>query len=307
MIQPDPPRIFITGGTGFIGQALIPRLVDMGCKLTILSRRARTGPLPEWPVFWVQSIDQIPLDQKYDAIINLAGESLAEGRWTDSKKQRLWDSRIGLTSKLFDRFSRADRPVSLVLSASAVGYYGPHGDEQLDEDGSTNDSFSQKLCAAWEEQAQRFSGLGSRVLNLRFGVVLDRSGGAFEDISRPLLAKSSAQFGSGEAYFSWIHRDDLIGVITYLLTQAHAAELSGAVNCTAPDAVTYAELAAQLKIVGKAWFKVRIPATALRMVFGQMADELLLTGQNVYPKKLLDLGFRFRYPKLEDALHSLLK
>lgn len=300
-------RILITGGTGFIGVALVQELLRLGCEITILTRNAFNLQKTGLPVRWITSLEQLPQSTRLDGLINLAGESLAQGRWSERKKQRLWSSRIQTTTKLLSWMQTLQVPPQFLLNASAIGFYGPQGDEAITEDSAFNRSFSHDLCAAWERQADQFAAAGLVVIKLRLGVVLAKQGGAFTQIRQPLKWRVATVLGTGSPYFSWVHRVDVIRAVVFLIANINNKDLQGPINITAPDAVSYAQLAQSLARHAKAWAIIRVPPWCLRLLLGQMAEELLLTGQNVKPRKLLDAGFVFEYPNLDAALDNLLK
>jgi uncharacterized protein (TIGR01777 family) len=300
-------RILITGGTGLIGSALLPYLLQRGCEIAVLTRDPRNAPqrLP-LPIRWVDHPASIGADEHYDTLINLAGESLAKGRWTAAKKRRLFASRIDTTQALLAWVERAQRKPDYLISASAVGFYGPRSAEALAETDAGTASFGHSLCAAWEDAAERFTQAGLAVTRLRLGVVFARSGGAFEQLRRPFDFRLATVMGAGNHYCSWIHRDDLLRVFDYLLTRPAQQRLTGAVNATAPEPLSYNALADQLAGAKGALAKVHLPPSLLRLTLGEMADELLLQGQRVLPVRLQQAGFQFSYPTFAEALRELL-
>jgi uncharacterized protein (TIGR01777 family) len=294
-------NILVTGGTGFIGQALLARLLERGDKVTVYSRSsAHQGN--EW-VQYVTDLNQVDHRASFDAFINLAGESIAGGRWSNARKQLLRDSRIDTTRALYELACRLDQPPGILLSASAIGYYGPQDDSPLDESATTRDCFAHRLCVDWEKEAARFESLGTRVCLLRFGVVLDRDGGAFDQLRRAVMLGVATWLGNGRQWLSWVHREDAIRGIEFLLDHA---TLSGPFNITAPTAVTnrgFSEALAQFR-TALVWLPV--PGFVMRAAMGELADELLLTGQRVVPARLEAAGFGFNYPDLAEALPTLL-
>lgn len=299
-------QVLVTGGTGFIGRPLVARLLELGNRVTVYTRdvtRAR-ALLPAGAVC-CGNLAELPDSAIFDVLINLAGESLAAGRWTARKKQRLYASRIDTTSELLAWARRARVKPGYLLNASAVGAYGPSDARPLNEtSAAVAPSFGQGLCQAWEEMADCFADAGVPVCKLRLGVVFARRGGAFTSLRRPFDFKVAVRMGRGDPYCSWIHRDDLIRAVEFLL--ARRPLITGVVNLTAPQPLTYAEMARQLGRARKTWFNLALPAPLLRLALGEMADELLLSGQNVLPERLQALGFTFRYPNLASALPDLL-
>lgn len=299
-----PQRLLITGGTGFIGSPLVSLLVQQGCSVVVLSRHPKSAikKLPE-SVTTVGKLSKIPVGTAFDGIINLAGESLAQGRWTETKKQRLLHSRLGTTEDLFHWAKAQSAPPRYLINASAVGYYGPQGDAPLTEDSNPHPSFSHDLCARWEQAAQTFEALGATVCRLRFGVVLAREGGAFEQIILPYRFKLAPVIGSGQQYFSWIHHQDLMRVFLHLLSQQTIP--SGPINATAPEPITYRTMTDTLAAQTKTWITLPAPAFMMRAMLGEMAQELLLTGQRVVPARLEEMGFQFEYRDWDTAVRAL--
>lgn len=300
-----PQRVLLTGGTGLIGQPLVQQLLDADCEVSVLTRyidaARRNQP---GPVHWLDDLAQWPVEWGVDVIINLAGESLAEGRWTAARKERMWDSRIETTRSLVKLAGRLPHPPACLINASAVGYYGPQGDQPLVEDSTPNDSFSHRLCSAWETEADRMRKLGVDVVKLRFGVVLSRQGGALQELLKSFSLKVGTTMGNGQQWLSWIHLHDLLGIVLYSLQ--HHQTLRGEVNATAPEPVTYRDLARKIADRTRPLVMLPLPRPLLRIMLGEMADELLLSGQRVLPKRLLQQGYSFRYPTLGEALEQLL-
>ncbi len=290
----------ITGGTGFIGSALVASLEADGHAVTVLSRR------PDPPAGrrrYIGTLDALERDTAFDAVINLAGASLADRRWTPAYKRELLASRLDTTRALVASLARLSHPPSALLSASAIGYYGHHGDEPLDEDGAVVPGFAQSLCQRWEEQALAAQAFGTRVCLLRLGVVLDAGGGAFEQMARPFRFGVANWLGSGRQWLSWIHRQDVIRAIRFLLEHPG---LEGPFNVTAPEPVTSRGFCDVMKHHRRTLVTAPVPAPAIRLLVGEMADELLLAGQRVLPSRLQAAGFSFDYPELDGALTAIL-
>lgn len=302
-----PLRLLITGGTGFIGTPLVTLLCERGCDVTVLTRdrhrAARSQPAEG--VTWLESLNALPSDSQFDVIINLAGESLASGRWTRQKKERLIDSRLSTTAALYDLVERLAKKPDYLINGSAVGFYGPQREQKLDEAGPSAESFSHSLCAAWENEADTLSEFGTAVCKLRLGVVLSAEGGAFAQIKQSFRFKVATQMSTGEHYFSWVHRQDLLRIFEFLLAREPHERLVGPVNATAPGALTYRELCTALAKHYDTLIKLPLPAPLLHLLVGEMADELLLTGQRVEPQKLRQHGFSFNFPSLPEALPTL--
>ncbi|HEY2396037.1 MAG TPA: TIGR01777 family oxidoreductase [Rudaea sp.] len=289
----------ITGGSGFIGSALCRSLAADGHRVTVLTRNvARARPrVPDG----VLLIDRLDFAQDVEAIVNLAGENLAGGRWSAARKREFLASRIGTTKRLLDWIDRQERSPQVLVSGSAVGWYGPCGDEELDEDTQCGADFSAHLCRDWEAEARKAEALGVRVCLLRTGIVLDRDGGALKQMLLPFRLGLGGPMGNGRQWMSWITRSDLVTLMRWLVDSAAA---SGAWNATAPAPVTNAEFAATLARALRRPGVMRTPGFALKVLFGEMSD-LLLTGQRVIPARATAAGFGFNHPRLATALDSI--
>jgi hypothetical protein len=296
-------KVFITGGTGFVGSAVSGRLIQGGHEVVVLSRSGRSpGPSGARVVRGdpVQAGDWQDEAARADAAVNLAGESIFQ-RWNKEVKKRLTDSRVLTTRHLVDALAAGGRAPAL-LSASAVGYYGPRGDETIDESSAAGNDFLADLCVQWEAEANRASDAGARTTVMRFGIVLDRGGGALEMMTKIFKWGLGGRLGSGDQYFSWIHRRDLADAVSFLLENPDAA---GAFNLTAPHPVTNAEMTKTLAQKLSRPAILPAPGFAVRGALGEFGS-VLLEGQRVYPQNLLDAGFEFTFPRLEQALdHAL--
>lgn len=290
----------ITGGTGFIGTALIASLRAGGHGVTVLTRQPRP---PQDGTSFVTSLDAIPAQAHFDAVVNLAGASLAGARWSASYKREITSSRLDTTGAVIALLGRLQLPPAVLLSASAIGYYGHHGDEPLGEDGAVVPGFSQQLCQRWEAAALRAEALGTRVCLLRFGVVLDRDGGAMEQMAQPFRFGIANWLGSGQQWLSWVHRKDAVAAMEFLLARP---DLAGPFNITAPEPVTSRGFCAAMKRRRRTLLTAPVPAPLMRLVVGEMAQELLLQGQRVLPVRLQAEGFRFSFPTLDDALGAIM-
>jgi uncharacterized protein (TIGR01777 family) len=294
-------RILITGGTGFIGQALCPRLVAAGHEVVVLSRQARPR-LPTGVATSVTRLDELDAGG-FGGVINLAGEPIGDGRWTPARRKLLLDSRIETTAKLVAWMQRAQQPPAVLVSASAVGYYGEQGEREITEATPPTPGFTHELCAAWEREADRAASLGVRVCIPRIGVVLDRDGGALAKMLPAFRMGAGGRLGSGRHWFPWIHREDMAAILQWLLETPAA---SGAYNASAPHPVTNDEFT---RALGRALGRPTVlpmPAAALKLLFGEMS-ELLLVSDRMVPKRLLAEGFRFRYPELAVALAAIFR
>jgi len=293
-------HLLITGGTGFIGQALCPTLVQAGHRVSVLTRNRRRANRTLPGVTAVETLDGI----QADAVINLAGEPLAAGRWTDARKQCLRESRLGITRQLHAWIAQqpAGQRPAVLISGSAVGYYGDRGDTALTEAASAGNDFSAVLCRDWEAEAHAIAALGPRVSWVRTGIVLDRDGGALARMLPAFRFGGGGRFGDGRHWMSWIHRTDMVALLLWLLRHGEP----GAYNATAPTPVTNAEFARTLAQVLHRPVLLSLPGRLLRLGFGEMAD-LLLISQRVLPQRALDTGFRFQYVQLEAALRAILQ
>lgn len=290
----------ITGGTGFIGTALIASLRAAGHGITVMTRQPRP---PQEGVSFVTSLDAIPVQARFDGVVNLAGASLAGARWSESYKREITSSRLDTTGAVIALLGRLQQPPAVLLSASAIGYYGHHGDEPLGEDGAVVPGFSQQLCQRWEAAALRAEALGTRVCLLRLGVVLDRDGGAMEQMAQPFRFGIANWLGSGQQWLSWVHRKDAVAAMDFLLART---DLSGPFNITAPEPVTSRGFCAAMKRRRRTLLTAPVPAPVMRLLVGEMAQELLLQGQRVLPVRLQAEGFRFSFPTLDDALGAIM-
>lgn len=294
-------RIVMTGGTGFIGQALCPMLASAGHEVVVLSRSV-DPPRPSGVSAVVANLGSLDADD-FDAVINLAGAPIGDARWTAARKRLLVASRVHTTAQLVAWMKEAQRPPTVLLSASAVGYYGDQGDRPVTEETPPRDGFTHELCEAWERESLKAQSLpGVRVCLVRTGVVLDRDGGALLKMLPAFRTGVGGRLGSGRHYFPWIHRQDMASIYAWLLSNDQAR---GAYNASAPNPVTNAEFA---RALGRALGRPTVlpmPRAALKLLFGEMS-EILLVSDRMLPGRLLDEGFPFRYPELEGALAAIL-
>ena len=299
-------RVLITGGSGFVGQRLCQRLVEAGHRVQVVSRdpAAARGRLPEAVDVRRSALDFV--DTPPEALVNLAGESIAAKCWSDDQKEKLLDSRLNATRELVGLCEQLQqtggRLPRVLVSASAMGYYGDQGSREVSEETPPHDEFAHRLCRRWEEAARETEAFGVRVVRLRIGLVLDQGGGSLQKMLPPFKLGLGGRFGSGKQFMPGVHREDLVRAILFLLERD---DLEGPFNGSAPHPVTNAEFTRILaKQLGRpALFPV--PAIALETAFGEMA-RLLLTGADMRPKRLQEAGFRFEYETLEAALADIL-
>ncbi|MBP7830436.1 MAG: TIGR01777 family oxidoreductase [Kiritimatiellae bacterium] len=297
-------NIVMTGASGLIGSTLRPVLQADGHTLIPLPRVSkRAGPPaarawdPEKGAFPSEALEGA------DAVIHLAGESIAALRWTAAKKDRIRNSRVTGTRQLCEAFARLPRPPRVLVAASAIGYYGDRGDEILDEDSAPGSGFFPDLCRDWEAATRPATEAGIRVVNLRFGVVLARAGGALPRMLPPFRLGLGGPLGGGRQFMSWIALDDAVGAIRHALRDE---TLRGPVNAVSPQPVTNRDFARTLGgILHRPTF-FRVPAFVLKLVLGEMAGPLLLASARVAPRKLEAAGFAFRFPALAGALRQAL-
>ena len=291
-------RIVIAGGSGLLGRALTARLQHDGDTVAVLTRRPRRA----FDVAWHPDVPSGPWAETVgaaDAVINLAGESISDGRWTAARKATLFDSRVRATRALGRAIQAAGQKPLAFLSGSAIGIYGPRGDEPVTEETPAGSDFLSRLAVEWEREAMAVASL-TRVVLLRTGVVLTREGGALPQMALPFRFFAGGPIGSGRQGVSWIHIDDWVGMVRWALDMP---SVTGPLNVTAPEPVNNAELARTLgRVLDRPAF-MRAPAFAVRLALGEMAD-VVLKGQYVFPAKAQSLGFRFRYPRLEEALRA---
>lgn len=297
-------KIAVTGGTGFIGRALVERLARAGHSVIVLTRRPedRRG-LPAEVGTALFDVDQ-PLSPQtlkgVEAVVHLAGENVAAGRWTKEHKERVLESRRRGTANVA-RAAVESGTVKTLLSASGVGFYGDRGDELLTEESSGGGDFLAQVCGVWEEATHPARDAGVRTVPLRIGLVLHPEGGSLAKMLLPFKLGAGGKFGSGKQYMSWIHRDDALGLMEHaLMTQA----VRGPMNVVAPNPVTNAEFTRALGLALRRPAVVPVPGFALKVALGEMA-EVLLGGQRVSPKRALETGYVFRFPTLEAALADL--
>jgi uncharacterized protein (TIGR01777 family) len=305
-------RVFITGGTGLIGSRLIQRLRQRGDDVHLLTRRpeavgekfAGCTLVAGDPInagAWMDVVAEC------DAVVNLAGANIFGRRWNDEYKREMMDSRVKTTDNVVASLARKPRndagTAKVLVNASAVGYYGPRGDEEIDEDAPPGNDFLAQICTAWERSALAAQASGVRVVLVRIGVVLDKEGGALKPLLTPFKLGAGGPVGSGRQWMAWIHHADLIGIILLALDRADA---QGPINGTAPTPVTNREFG---KALGRALHRpafMPMPGFVMRAAFGEVAG-VVLTGQRVLPRQALKLGYQFQFPTIDAALADILK
>jgi hypothetical protein len=302
-------KILVTGGTGFVGRPLVRKLVENNHEVVLLSRNPEAAKsalaLPLTVFKWDPEASTPPKEayQGIEGIVHLAGESIAAGRWTEKQKKKILDSRTLSTRNLLKGAVEAGAKPKVLVMASAIGIYGDRGNDSLSESSPQGIGFLADVCRAWEKESQ-YPGLESvRKVNLRIGIVLGKDGGALQKLLPLFKLGGGGPVGNGKQWMSWIHRSDLVEMILYSLTHDN---VSGAVNAVAPNPSTNAEFSKALgKAVNRPAF-MPAPAIALKLAMGEMS-ELVLASQKVEAKKILDSGFVFTYPKIQEALDEICK
>jgi uncharacterized protein (TIGR01777 family) len=304
MVEGNVMKVVITGATGFIGRALCG-LLHEDYEVIALSRDAsraaksigKTAKIIEWDGRTTGS--WLTAANGAFAIINLAGENIASGRWTESKKAGILHSRLDSVRAVIEAIKQMVKKPTVVIQASAIGYYGPRQNEQLDEESTPGKGFLASVCRRIENCAEEIRDQGVRCIVIRTGVVLGRDGGAFEKLVKPFRFFLGGHLGSGRQWFSWIHLDDEVAAIKFLMENESR---KGVFNLTAPEPVTMKQFC---KTLGKVLHRpalMKVPAFAAKLAFGEMANEMLLSGQKVLPKRLLNTNFNFKYTNVKQAL-----
>lgn len=296
--------VLVTGGTGFVGSRLVAALAAAGHRVTVLTRDpARALPLAAWgPVRFIASLADIADAERIDAIVNLAGEPISDSPWTRAKRVRILRSRLAVTQELVRLIARLETRPEVLISGSAIGWYGLRDDTALTEADSGTACFSRRVCVAWERAALRARQHSVRTVLLRTGIVLDRSGGMLARLLTPFEFGLGGRIGSGRQWFSWIHRDDLVRLVLHIMARP---DVAGPVNAVAPAPVTNSDFSAALgQALGRPAL-LPVPAWPLRLALGDFAEELLLSGQRVLPAAALRSGFVFAYADIDRALAAI--
>jgi len=294
-------NVLVTGATGFIGSRLVEALTAAGHEVTILVRDPAKAAKLRLPFRLVRSLDEIPNHAAIDTVINLAGEPIGNGPWTATKRRKILRSRLKMTRAIVRLIGRLDATPALLISGSAIGWYGLWQDEILTESDDGRDCFSRRVCEAWEQMAVRAESRGVRVVRLRTGLVLGSQGGLLSRMLTPFEFGAGGRLGDGRQWMSWIERDDLIRLIAHIMV---TPSLDGAVNATAPIPVRNADFARELGRALRRPAVMPMPA-ALLAPLGDFADELLLGGQRILASKALVSGFRFRHESIRSALSAI--
>lgn len=280
-------KVLISGSSGLVGSALKVDLEANGHQVAALPRTFED-----------------PIDfSGVDAVVHLAGESIATGRWTAEKKRKIRDSRINGTAQLAKQIALSENKPSVFICASAIGYYGDRKDEELDESSEIGNGFLSEVCKEWENATHSAEEAAIRTIRLRTGIVLSTAGGALQKMVTPFKLGGGGILGSGQQYMSWISLDEEVAIIRYLIDNQ---TISGSVNLVSPNPVSNKEFTKTLGNVLKRPTILPMPAFAVRILFGEMGDALLLSSTRVYPRKLLQSGYKFKHPTLEPALRSIL-
>lgn len=291
-------KILIAGSSGFIGSALVPYLKSQGHEVIRLVRNAPKGS----DILWDPQAGHLANDaiENFDAVINLAGENIGDGRWTTARKKKILDSRVNSTKLIAETIAKLKSPPKVWLNGSSVGFYGNTGDTLVREGSPLGQGFLAEVTHAWEEAAKPAEGLGVRIVMLRTGAVLGKDGGMLKKLLLPFKLGLGGVLGSGHQYLSWITLQDWIHSIPFLLEH----NIQGPVNLVTPRPVTNYEFTKALgQVLGRPTF-FAVPSFAVRLAFGEMADELILSSSRVDPQRLKDAGYPFQYPELLQALKA---
>jgi len=298
-------KILITGASGLIGTALQKSFEEKGYEMLLASRGE---PKSERDIQWNAEAgfadEDLPRLEGLDAVVHLAGESISALRWTDEKKKAIRDSRVHGTRTMIEAFARLVKKPSVFISASAIGFYGDRGDDELNETSSAGDTFLSEVSKEWESESRRAEDMGIRTVLLRNAIVLSKDGGALATMMTPFKLGVGGVVGSGKQWMSWVSLDDVVGIVNYVLENEN---LRGAINVASPNPVINEEFT---KTLGEVLYRptfLPLPEFAVNLVFGEMGDALLIDSTKVVPKRLLDAGFKFRYPDLKSALENAVK
>lgn len=293
-------NILISGGSGFIGRNLIDSFLKKNIKITVLTRNKNKFNNSRLNI--IEKLEEVQKNSVFDAIINLAGAPI-ERRWSESYKEKLIMSRINTTESIYKLVSRLEVKPRILISASAIGYYGRHGDEPIDENSKPSEEFTHQLCKKWEKAALKVEDFDTRVCIIRLGVVLGENGGVLKKTLPLFKMGLGAKIGSGKQYFSWVHIEDVVSAIHFLF---HGKNTRGIYNLTSPNPVTNLEWTQVLASTIKRSAILPLPHILVKFLFGEMGEKLLLNGQKVLPTNLTNAGYKFKYAMIKDALHNIL-
>ncbi|HJS51651.1 MAG TPA: TIGR01777 family oxidoreductase [Pyrinomonadaceae bacterium] len=298
-------RILITGASGLIGTSLQRSFDEKGYEMLLASR---SEPKSERDIQWNADTgfakEDLPRLEGLDAAIHLAGESISALRWTDEKKKAIRDSRVHGTRTMIETFAQLEKKPKVFISASAIGFYGDRGDDEVTETSAAGDTFLSDVSKEWESESRRAEDMGIRTVLLRNGIVLSKEGGALATMMTPFKLGVGGVVGSGKQWMSWVSLDDVVGIVNYALENEN---LRGAINVASPNPVTNEEFT---KTLGEVLYRptfLPLPEFAVNLVFGEMGDALLIDSTKVIPKRLLDAGYKFKYPEIKPALENAVK
>jgi len=301
-------KIFITGGTGFVGSSLTREFANRGHQVTVLDRTIKAAKEFPSTVSFIETDSTVrglwqEKAAQHETFINLAGASIFS-RWNEKTKTAIRESRMLTTSNLVEAISQNKDETARLFSTSAVGYYGFHEDEDLTEEAPPGNDFLASVAKDWEAAASRARDYGAKVIICRFGIVLGRRGGALQQMLPIYKAHMGSPLGSGRQWFSWVHEQDLVNIFLFLIDQK---DIEGPFNCTAPQPVRNSEMTKAIgEVLGVPTLPLRVPGFMMRLILGEFG-EVLLKGQKVIPGRLTQLGFKFRFPIIQAALKDLLK
>ena len=298
-------KVLITGATGLIGTALRMSFDEKGYELLLASRKE---PKSEEDIQWNPDTgfedEELPRLEGLNAVVHLAGESISGLRWTDEKKKAIRDSRVYGTRTMIEAFARLETKPEVFISASAIGFYGDRGDDEMTETSSVGDTFLSEVAKEWESEARRAEDMGIRTVLLRNGIVLSKDGGALGTMITPFKLGVGGVIGIGKQWMSWISLDDVVGIVNYAIENE---KVRGAINATSPNPVTNEEFT---KTLGDVLYRptfLPLPEFAVNLVFGEMGDALLIDSTKVLPQRLIAAGYKFKYPDLRSALENAVK
>lgn len=300
--QTNGRRVVITGITGLVGSRLAIKLRESGYEVRGYSRDPKGRPgLFAWNPA-AGEIDQAGLEDAF-AVVHLAGDNIADGRWTEAKKKRILESRVEGTKLIAETIAAREQKPQVLVSASAIGWYGNRGDERIDENSAPGEGYLPMVCQQWEQASQPAAEAGVRLVNLRIGVVVSTQGGALEKMLLPFKLGAGGVIGSGKQTMSWVDLDDVVGAIQFCIEHE---EISGPVNATAPEPATNQEFTKSLgKTLGRPTI-LPLPGFAARLAFGEMADDLMLGGAEIHPRRLHEAGYQFAYPTIDASLQHVI-